>query len=150
MGRVWGGRNCEQVLRHDCCALHPAATLAASTSNLPLNPEPINLKPQPSIPIPQVDATEYLFKLALLQRKYDAVINMIKGSALCGQAIISYLQQQGYPEVRTGAVQGRGTPAAANAAAVAIAAATAREQQQQLGRVGNCAALGKATGHVCP
>ena len=32
-----------------------------------------------------MDATEYLFKLALLQRKYDAVINMIKGSALCGQ-----------------------------------------------------------------
>lgn len=47
----------------------------------------------------QIDATEYLFKLALLQRKYDAVINMIKGSALCGQAIISYLQQKGYPEV---------------------------------------------------
>lgn len=36
----------------------------------------------------QVECTEYMFKLALLQRKYDQVIAMIKGSALCGQAII--------------------------------------------------------------
>lgn len=102
------------------------------------------------MPPPQVDATEYLFKLALLQRKYDAVINMIKGSALCGQAIISYLQQKGYPEVRTGAVQGRGAPAAANADVVAIAAATAREQQQQWGRVGNCAAIGESNWPCLP
>ena len=47
----------------------------------------------------QVDVTEYMFKLALMQRKYDAVIAMIKGSALCGQAIISYLQSKGFPEV---------------------------------------------------
>jgi hypothetical protein len=36
----------------------------------------------------QVDVTEYMFKLALLQRKYDQVIGMIKGSNLCGSAII--------------------------------------------------------------
>lgn len=36
----------------------------------------------------QVDVTEYMFKLALLQRKYDQVISMIKGSGLCGSAII--------------------------------------------------------------
>ncbi len=36
----------------------------------------------------QVDVTEYMFKLALLQRKFDQVIAMIKGSALCGSAII--------------------------------------------------------------
>lgn len=47
----------------------------------------------------QVDVTEYTFKLALLQRKYDQVISMIKNSQLCGQAIIAYLQQKGYPEV---------------------------------------------------
>jgi len=47
----------------------------------------------------QVDVTEYMFKLALLERKYDQVIQMIKGSALCGSAIISYLQAKGYPEV---------------------------------------------------
>lgn len=46
-----------------------------------------------------MDVTEYMFKLALLQRKYDQVISMIKGSALCGTAIIAYLQQKGFPEV---------------------------------------------------
>jgi hypothetical protein len=43
--------------------------------------------------------TEYTFKLALLQRKYEQVIAMIKSSALCGSAIIAYLQAKGYPEV---------------------------------------------------
>jgi hypothetical protein len=51
-------------------------------------------------PILQVDVTEYTFKLALLQRKYEQVIAMIKSSALCGSAIIAYLQAKGYPEVR--------------------------------------------------
>ena len=46
-----------------------------------------------------VDASEYLFKLALLQRKYDAVLSMIKSNCLCGQSIIAYLQQKGFPEV---------------------------------------------------
>ena len=40
-----------------------------------------------------------MFKMALLERKYESVIAMIKGSALCGQAIISYLQHKGFPEV---------------------------------------------------
>lgn len=47
----------------------------------------------------QIDTTEYMFKLALLQRKYDQVLSFIKGSALCGQSIIAYLQQKGFPEV---------------------------------------------------
>ncbi|KAK9804455.1 hypothetical protein WJX73_003595 [Symbiochloris irregularis] len=47
----------------------------------------------------QVDTTEYMFKLALLQRKFDTVLAMIRGSALCGQSIIAYLQQKGFPEV---------------------------------------------------
>ena len=47
----------------------------------------------------QVDCTEYMFKLALLQRQYELVISMIKSSALCGAAIIAYLQAKGYPEV---------------------------------------------------
>jgi coatomer protein complex subunit alpha (xenin) len=47
----------------------------------------------------QVDPTEYMFKLALLQRKFDTVLKMIKGNALCGQSIISYLQSKGFPEV---------------------------------------------------
>ncbi len=47
----------------------------------------------------QVDTTEYVFKLALLQRKFDKVLSMIRGSQLCGQSIIAYLQQKGFPEV---------------------------------------------------
>ena len=47
----------------------------------------------------QVDPTEYMFKLALLQRKFDTVLKMIKGNAPCGQSIISYLQSKGFPEV---------------------------------------------------
>eukprot|EP00897_Mesotaenium_endlicherianum_P007973 jgi/Mesen1/7203/ME000371S06296 len=47
----------------------------------------------------EIDTTEYMFKLALIQRKYDEVLNMIKNSQLCGQSIIAYLQQKGFPEV---------------------------------------------------
>ncbi|XP_010472129.2 PREDICTED: coatomer subunit alpha-2 [Camelina sativa] len=46
-----------------------------------------------------INATEYIFKLALLRKKYDHVMSMIKDSQLCGQAMIAYLQQKGFPEV---------------------------------------------------
>ncbi|XP_050227134.1 coatomer subunit alpha-2-like [Mercurialis annua] len=46
-----------------------------------------------------IDATEYMFKLCLLRKKYDHVMSMIRNSQLCGQAMISYLQQKGFPEV---------------------------------------------------
>lgn len=49
--------------------------------------------------LPQVDTTEYMFKLALLQRKFDTVLAMIRGAGLTGQSIIAYLQQKGFPEV---------------------------------------------------
>lgn len=57
------------------------------------------LVPLPKPLVPQVDTTEYMFKLALLQRKYDTVLAMIRNNQLCGQAIISYLEQKGFPEV---------------------------------------------------
>ena len=47
----------------------------------------------------QVDMTEYMFKLALLQRKFDTVLSMIRSNVLCGQSIIAYLQSKGFPEV---------------------------------------------------
>ena len=50
-------------------------------------------------PVVQVDTTEYVFKLALMERKFDQVLSMIRSSALCGQSIIAYLQQKGFPEV---------------------------------------------------
>lgn len=47
----------------------------------------------------QVDPTEYRFKLALINRKYDEVLRMVRTSNLVGQSIIAYLQKKGYPEV---------------------------------------------------
>ena len=44
----------------------------------------------------QIDTSEYMFPL--IQRKYDQVLAMIVG-ALCGQSIIAYLQNKGFPEV---------------------------------------------------
>lgn len=46
-----------------------------------------------------IDPTEYKFKLALVRRKYDEVLNMVRNSKLVGQSIIAYLQKKGYPEV---------------------------------------------------
>ncbi|KAJ8767168.1 hypothetical protein K2173_013565 [Erythroxylum novogranatense] len=46
-----------------------------------------------------IDATEYIFKLSLLRKRYDHVMTMIRNSQLCGQAMIAYLQQKGFPEV---------------------------------------------------
>ncbi|KAL9252913.1 Coatomer subunit alpha-1-like protein [Drosera capensis] len=46
-----------------------------------------------------IDATEYIFKLALLTKRYDHAMNMIRSSKLVGQAVIAYLQQKGFPEV---------------------------------------------------
>ncbi|GAA0174553.1 vesicle coat protein [Lithospermum erythrorhizon] len=46
-----------------------------------------------------IDSTEYIFKLSLFQKRYDQVMSMIRNSELCGQAMIAYLQQKGFPEV---------------------------------------------------
>ncbi|XP_043714233.1 coatomer subunit alpha-1 [Telopea speciosissima] len=46
-----------------------------------------------------IDATEYIFKLSLLRKRYDQVMSMIRNSQLCGQAMIAYLQRKGFPEV---------------------------------------------------
>ena len=39
------------------------------------------------------------FKLALVNRKYDEVLQMVRGAKLVGQSIIAYLKEKGYPEV---------------------------------------------------
>ncbi|KAL0323155.1 UNVERIFIED_CONTAM: Coatomer subunit alpha-1 [Sesamum angustifolium] len=46
-----------------------------------------------------IDSTEYIFKLSLMRKRYDQVMSMIKNSELCGQAMIAYLQQKGFPQV---------------------------------------------------
>lgn len=52
-----------------------------------------------------IDPTEYRFKLALIKRNYDEMLNIIKNSSLVGQSIISYLQKKGYPEIALQFVQ---------------------------------------------
>jgi len=47
----------------------------------------------------QINTAEYKFKLALAEKKYDVVISMIRAGKLCGEAIIAFLQEKGYPEV---------------------------------------------------
>ncbi|XP_018015149.1 coatomer subunit alpha isoform X2 [Hyalella azteca] len=54
---------------------------------------------EPSPRVMTIDPTEYKFKLALVQRKYDEVLQMVRGAKLVGQSIIAYLQKKGYPEV---------------------------------------------------
>ncbi|CAI4229923.1 unnamed protein product [Auanema sp. JU1783] len=46
-----------------------------------------------------IDPTEYKFKLALINRRIDEVLNMVKSANLVGQSIISYLEKKGYPEI---------------------------------------------------
>lgn len=46
-----------------------------------------------------IDPSEYVFKLALVNKQYAKVMAAIKSSRLCGQAVIAYLQKSGYPEV---------------------------------------------------
>jgi coatomer protein complex subunit alpha (xenin) len=47
----------------------------------------------------EVDMAEARFKLALAQERYTDVMKMVKHSRLCGQAILSYLQKKGAPQV---------------------------------------------------
>ena len=52
-----------------------------------------------------IDPTEYRFKLALVKRNYEEMLDIIKNSSLVGQSIISYLQKKGYPEIALQFVQ---------------------------------------------
>jgi coatomer subunit alpha len=53
----------------------------------------------------RIDPTEYRFKLALVKRNYEEMLNIIKNSKLVGQSIISYVQKKGYPEIALQFVQ---------------------------------------------
>jgi coatomer protein complex subunit alpha (xenin) len=52
-----------------------------------------------------IDPTEYRFKLALVRKNYDEVLQLIRNSNLVGQSIIGYLQKKGYPEIALHFVQ---------------------------------------------
>ncbi|GLJ14130.1 hypothetical protein SUGI_0226720 [Cryptomeria japonica] len=49
--------------------------------------------------IVQLDTSECVSKLVLMKKKDDEVMSMIRNYQICGQAIIVYLQQKGFPEV---------------------------------------------------
>eukprot|EP00928_Gymnodinium_smaydae_P028308 TRINITY_DN2160_c0_g3_i1.p1 TRINITY_DN2160_c0_g3~~TRINITY_DN2160_c0_g3_i1.p1 ORF type:complete len:1244 (-),score=301.09 TRINITY_DN2160_c0_g3_i1:224-3895(-) len=46
-----------------------------------------------------LNCAEYLFKLALHQRKFSDVKQWISNGRLCGNVVIGYLKQKGFPEV---------------------------------------------------
>ncbi|KAE8225775.1 hypothetical protein CF326_g7813 [Tilletia indica] len=47
-----------------------------------------------------IDPTEYRFKLALFQQKYDEVLDIMKTSNLVGQAIVAYLRRRATRRLR--------------------------------------------------
>lgn len=53
----------------------------------------------------EIDPTEYRFKMALVKRNYEEMLQIIKTSSLVGQSIIAYLQKKGYPEIALQFVQ---------------------------------------------
>lgn len=53
----------------------------------------------------EINTTEALFKLALEKKNYSEVMRIVKNNRLCGQAIITYLQEKGFPEVALHFVQ---------------------------------------------
>lgn len=54
---------------------------------------------QGKVTLTYIDATEYKFKMALLQHNYAEIQQISNKSVLLGQSIIFYLQQKGYPDV---------------------------------------------------
>eukprot|EP01059_Diplonema_ambulator_P025038 TRINITY_DN42020_c0_g1_i1.p1 TRINITY_DN42020_c0_g1~~TRINITY_DN42020_c0_g1_i1.p1 ORF type:complete len:1248 (+),score=523.71 TRINITY_DN42020_c0_g1_i1:55-3798(+) len=46
-----------------------------------------------------IDTTEYRLKLALLNERWNEVLKIVKSTRIYGQALVSYLQQRGFPEV---------------------------------------------------
>ncbi|KAK6910995.1 hypothetical protein I203_105030 [Kwoniella mangroviensis CBS 8507] len=56
-----------------------------------------------------IHPTEYRFKLALVRKNYDEVLQIIRSSNLVGQSIIGYLQKKGYPEIALHFVQDQQT-----------------------------------------
>eukprot|EP00397_Hematodinium_sp_SG-2012_P000797 GEMP01000798.1.p1 GENE.GEMP01000798.1~~GEMP01000798.1.p1 ORF type:complete len:1208 (+),score=227.47 GEMP01000798.1:233-3856(+) len=47
----------------------------------------------------KLNCTEFLFKLALYQQKFNDVNYWIKNGRLCGNVVIGYLKKKGFPEV---------------------------------------------------
>ncbi|GMN55752.1 hypothetical protein TIFTF001_024870 [Ficus carica] len=87
-----------------------------------------------------IDPTEYIFKLSLLRKRYDHVMSMIRSSQLCGQAVIAYLQQKGFPEVALHFVKDERTrfnlALESGNIKIAVASATAIDEKDHWYRLG--------------
>lgn len=81
-----------------------------------------------------IDATEARFKLALTNKRYGKVMQMVRQSRLCGRSIVAYLQSKGFPEVALHFVQDPQTrfrlALACGNIEAAMASAFTLEQQQ--------------------
>ena len=47
----------------------------------------------------EINPTEYRFKLALHNRRYNEVSSILEGGKLCGNSIVNYLQKKNFPEI---------------------------------------------------
>merc|ERR1712020_191713 len=92
-----------------------------------------------------VDTTEYRFKLALINRKYDEVLHMVRNAKLVGQSIIAYLQKKGYPEVALHFVKDEktrfGLALECSNIEVALEAAKALDEKECWDRLGEAALM---------
>lgn len=93
----------------------------------------------------QIDPTEFKFKLALVNQRYDEVLQMVQTANLVGQSIISYLQKKGYPEIALEFVKDEKTRFAlaleCGNIEVALAAARSLDDKQCWERLGEAALL---------
>ncbi|KAJ5075405.1 coatomer subunit alpha [Anaeramoeba ignava] len=46
-----------------------------------------------------MDSTEFRFKLAINEQRFDEVVSILKSSKIFGQSIVSYLREKGYPDI---------------------------------------------------
>jgi coatomer protein complex subunit alpha (xenin) len=60
---------------------------------------------QGNVRVVNFDPTECHFKMALVNRNYNQVFEIIQTSNLVGQSVIGYLQKKGYPEIALQFVQ---------------------------------------------
>jgi len=92
-----------------------------------------------------VDTTEYRFKLALINKKYDEVLHMVRNAKLVGQSIIAYLQKKGYPEVALHFVKDEktrfGLALECSNIEVALEAAKALDEKECWDRLGEAALM---------
>lgn len=57
------------------------------------------LNREKKVGVAKIDPTEYVYKVAVTERRYKTVVRIMRSGKLVGKSIIAYLQQKGFPEV---------------------------------------------------